>query len=778
MEDNERADVTIRFGVFEVDPRSGELRKAGARIRVQEQPFKVLLALLERPGELVSREELKIRIWPTESFGDFDHAVNVAVGKLRMALGDSADTPRYVETLHRRGYRFVFPVGSARGEKSAGAEESTKAAASESARRTQTGADRRGRAWIWGTAGLLAIVAMGAAGFWVHGRRPKLTNKSRIVLGDFANTTGDTVFDGALRQGLEVQLEQSPFLSLLSRKEMEQTLQMMKQSADAKLTPATAREICERTQSAAVLDGAIAQIGTRYSLIVKAENCANGETLASTEAEASDKNHVLEALGKGSSEIRRKLGESLASVKKYDTPLEQATTSSLEALKAYDLGYQSGEKADYATAIPFFERAVSRDPKFAMAYTLLGMMRGNLYDRSRALENLKKGYDLRAAASERERFYIEFEYYAAVDDAGGENARRVVEVWMQTYPRDCTARGEAGFLYAGLEQLEKSLAYFQEAQQLCPEDRLGAVGLVQAYIALDRFAEARAALEEATARGADSFELRKARYRLAFLQNDVAGKAEQVKYGMGKVGLEDDLLSQEAEAAAYFGHLEKAREMMRRAIDSARRAKEDDNAVTYANDGATIEAMFGNQEEARKQVTAAMKLPRAELEAYWTGLACAVAGDETRAKQLYEKVLKSLGGKDPVVRETMGPIFSALLAVNRKENAKAADIVHGTERYDMRFAYFLAYFRGLVFLAAHRVSEAEVDFQKILEHRGMVWNSPTGALVHLQIGRAYAMEGETEKARAAYEEFLTLWKDADAEIPILKQAKAEYARLK
>jgi eukaryotic-like serine/threonine-protein kinase len=773
MEDNERAGVTIRFGVFEVDPRSGELRKAGVRIRVQDQPFKVLLALLERPGELVSREELKARIWPQESFGDFDHAVNVAVGKLRTALGDSAETPRYVETLHRRGYRFVFPVEPESEEKSAGAEESAKAGASGTTKGVGHGKGRN-----WGAAGLLAIVAMGLAGLLVYGRRPRLTDKSRIVLGDFANTTGDTVFDGALRQGLEVQLEQSPFLSLLSRNEIEQTLLMMKQPSDAKLTPVVAKEICERTQSAAVLDAAIAQIGTRYSLIVKAENCANGETLASTEAEASDKNHVLEALGKASSEIRRKLGESLASVKKYDTPLEQATTNSLEALKAFDLGYQAGEKGDYSRAIPFFERAVSLDPKFAMAYTLLGMMDGNLHDRSRALENLRKGYDLRAAVSGRERFYIEFEYYAAADDAEGENSRRVIEVWMQTYPRDCTARTEAGALYAGLEQLEKSLAYFQEAHQLCPEDRLGAAELVQGYIKLDRFAEARAALDEATAKGLDSFELRRARYRLDFLQNDRAGMAEQVRYAMGKAGLEDDLLNEEASTAAYFGRLKEARELARRAIDSAGRSKEDDDAVAFANDGAMIEAMFGNQEEARKQITAAMKLPGAEVEAYWTGLACAMAGDETRATQLYERVLKPPGGNDPVLRETMGPVFSALLAMNRKEYAKAAEMVHGTEHYDMRFDFYLAYFRGLVFLSANNGSQAEADFQKVLEHRGMVWNSPTGALAHLQIGRAYAMEGETGKARAAYEEFLTLWKDADGEIPILKQAKAEYAELR
>ena len=305
-------------------------------------------------------------------------------------------------------------------------------------------------------------------------------------------------------------------------------------------------------------------------------------------------------------------------------------------------------------------------------------------------------------------------------------------------------------------------------------ERLGAAGLVTAYIVLDRFVEARAALDQAESKGLDSFELRKARYRLAFLENDATGRAEQVKYAMGKVGLEDDLLSQEADTAAYFGHLKKARELIRQAVDSARRAKEDDNAITYANDGAAIEALFGNREETRKQVTSAMRLPLADKEAYWTGLPCAIVGDETRAELLYRKVENS---SDPVSRETMFPIFSALLAVHRKESEKAAEMVRGTKRYDLRLNYFLAYVCGLVFLAAKKASEAESDFQKVLEHRGLVWNSPAGALAHLQIGRAYAMKGDTAKARSAYEDFLTLWKDADPDIPILKQAKAEYVEL-
>src|SRR6266851_5696405 len=347
----------LRFGVFEVEVRTGELRKQGVRIKLQEQPFHVLTVLLQRPGEVVTREELRSENWPADTFVDFDNSLNTAINKLREALGDSADNPRFIETLPRRGYRFIAPVtgvdGTARGSASG-----VSAAAQPISRKI--------------VAAVAVVVLAGAiAGglLWRSRQARHLTEKDTIVLGDFANSTGDPVFDGTLREGLSVELEQSPFLSLLSEEGIHHTLRMMGQPANARLTPEIVREVCQRTSSAAALDGSIALIGTQYNLILKAVNCASGDSLASTEAQANDKSHVLDQLGKAASEMRRKLGESLSTVQKYNTPLQQATTPSLEALQAYNLGWKAAYvDGDFAASLPFLQRATQLDPNFALAY--------------------------------------------------------------------------------------------------------------------------------------------------------------------------------------------------------------------------------------------------------------------------------------------------------------------------------------------------------------------------------------------------------------------------
>src|SRR5437867_1575207 len=335
-----RSRSILRFGVFEVDVRSGELRRQGVRIKLQEQPFHVLTVLLQRPGEVVTREELRSQNWPADTFVDFDNSLNTAINKLREALGDSADNPRFIETLPRRGYRFIAPVtavdGTARGT-----------AAGVSA----VAPPRSRKIVVMAAVAVLAAAGIAGGLIWRARQARRLTEKDTIVLGDFANSTGDLVFDGTLREGLSVQLHQSPFLSLLSEEGIHQTLQMMERPANTRLTPEITREVCQRTSSGAALEGSIALIGTRYTLILKAVNCVNGDLLAGTEAQANDKSHVLDALGKAASEMRRRLGESLSTVQKYNTPLEQATTPSLEALQAYNLALHT---EDEATSVTFF----------------------------------------------------------------------------------------------------------------------------------------------------------------------------------------------------------------------------------------------------------------------------------------------------------------------------------------------------------------------------------------------------------------------------------------
>src|SRR6266403_4238374 len=380
-----------RFGVFEVDLRSGELRKQGVRIKLQGQPFHVLTVLLQRPGEVVTREELRNQNWPADTFVDFDNSLNTAINKLREALGDSADNPRFSETLPRRGYRFIAPVTGVDG----------------TTRGTTTGASApwRPSSRKIVVAAAIAVLAAGTAGglLW-RARQPRhLTEKDTIVLGDFANSTGDVVFDGTLREGLSVELEQSPFLSLVTEEGIHQTLQMMERPANTRLTPEITREVCQRTSSAAALDGSIALIGTRYTLILKAVSCANGDLLASTEAQANDKSHVLDALGKAASEMRRKLGESLSTLQKYNTPLEQATTPSLEALQAYTLG----TKADLSACVPLFQRAIQLDPNFAMAYEQLGGVYQAIGETVRGIEVTRKAFELRGHMSELEKLGVE-----------------------------------------------------------------------------------------------------------------------------------------------------------------------------------------------------------------------------------------------------------------------------------------------------------------------------------------------------------------------------------
>jgi predicted Ser/Thr protein kinase len=637
--------------------------------------------------------------------------------------------------------------------------------------------------WVGVMGAAVLVVAAGSSFWWLNGRKAHaLSGKDTIVLADFTNTTGDPVFDGALRQGLTVQLEQSPFLSLVSEQRIQQTLRLMGQSADAKLIPEIARDLCQRTGSKAVLTGSIAQIGTQYSLIVNAVNCSNGETLASTEAQASDKNHVLDALGKVATDMRAKMGESLSTVQKLDTPVEQATTSSLEALQAYSLGWKAqAGKGDDTAAVPLYQRAIRLDPNFAMAFASLGTSYNNLGETSLAAENIRKAYDLRDRVSEREKFYIESHYYQFVT-GDLEKVRRAYELWAQTYPRDRVPPSNLTNIYGALGQYNKALAEAREAFRL--NEASGAANLVNTFLQLNRLEEARATAEEAQAKKFDSPPLRFILYQLAFLQNDAAGMTQQVAWAADKPGWDDVLLASEADTAAYSGRLGKAREFSRRAVASAKRAEEKETAAGYEDEAALREALFGNAAEVRQRAMAALALSTGRDVQYGAALALALAGDVARAQAMAEDLRKHFSD-DTIVHFNYLPTIHARLALSHNDSSKAIEALQAAAPYELGIpgagtfttALYPVYVRANAYLAGHQGSEAATEFQKILDHRGIVVNAPIGVLAHLGLARANALEGDTVKARAAYEEFLTLWKDADPDIPILKQAKAEYAKL-
>jgi DNA-binding winged helix-turn-helix (wHTH) protein/tetratricopeptide (TPR) repeat protein len=750
---NEGAKI-LRFGTFEMDLRSGELRRQGVRIKLQEQPFQVLSTLLRRAGDVVTREELRTQLWQSDTFVDFDNGLNTSINKIREALDDSAESPRFIETLPRRGYRFIASV---------------------------TGAEIAGPAsrQRWRMAAAVVVVAGGisAGALLWHWRKPLLTQKDTIVLGDFANSTGDAVFDGTLREGLSVQLYQSPFLSLVSDEGIRQTLRMMERPTNTRLTPEITREVCQRTSSAAALDGSIALIGTRYTLILKAVNCVNGELLSATEAQANDKSQVLDALGKVASEMRRRLGESLSSVQKYNTPLEQATTPSLEALQAYNFGLNTD---DDAAALAFYQRAIQLDANFAMAHWALA---GTTDDTALAAGSARKAFELRAGLSEREKFHIEADYYWIVT---GDlmKAQRIAEVGTRTYPRDPDFHISLHMYATALGQYEASLKESLEWLRFYPRNTLSYRVLGFTYLYLNRVEEAEATGKQAHAKGLDS-RLAPLLYGIAFYRGDTSEMTRQAASVAAKAEEEDLLLALEADTAAYSGHLGKARELLQRAADSAGRARDKESAATYYAVSALREALFGSADRAGQQAILAKGLAsRRDIE-YGLALAFAYAGDANQAQALADDLGKRFPD-DTVVQFNYVPALRAKIALLHAKPQEAIALLEAASPYELGLPsvnyynwpnLYPVYVRGEAYLGAHQGKEAAVEFQKILDHRGIVLNEPIGALAHLQLGRAYAMQGDTAKSRAAYQDFLTLWKDADPDIPILHEAKAEFARL-
>jgi serine/threonine protein kinase/tetratricopeptide (TPR) repeat protein len=628
---------------------------------------------------------------------------------------------------------------------------------------------------------LASLVAGGL--YWRSRQSGKLGEKDTIVLADFTNTTGDAVFDGTLRQGLAVQLEQSPYLSLISDERIQQTLKMMGQSADARLTPDISREVCERTASAASLNGSIAQIGSQYTIILKAVNCANGESIASTEAEAADKSHVLDALSKAASEMRGKLGESLSTVKKFETPVQEASTSSLEALQAFSRARDRSSANDFPGAIPLLKRAIDLDPNFAMAYAVLGTSYANVGEPGLAAENVQKAYELRDRVSEREKYYIDSHYY---EMASGDldKARQVFEVWVQSYPRDEAPITNLGVIYGALGENEKALARAQEAFRIDPSG-LNYSNLVGSFFTLNRFEEARAVAEEAKTKKLDSANLHAALYQLAFIRNDKEEMAREVAWATGKPGVEDVAFASESDTAAYAGQLRKARDFSRQASASAGRADEKETSASYEAQEGLREALFGNAGQAKERSDAALKLSNGRDVQFLAALALAIAGDANRAQELVNDFNKRFPD-DSIAQFNYVPSIRAQIALDHHDPSKAIEILQPVTQYELGQlgsggispSLYPLWVRGEAYRMAGEGKEAAREYQKILDNRGIVVNGPIGALAHLGLARASVLEGDTAKARTAYQDFFALWKDADADIPVLIAAKSEYAKLK
>ena len=783
------AKVVYEFGPFRMDPDKQVLLRDGQLIAVTPKAFETLLVLVRRGREAISKEELLKEIWP-DSFVE-EANLSQHIFKLRKALGDTLEGERYIVTLPGRGYRFAVPVhtiteggdvlvAQMRSRAQILIEEQVPELGEPQAAALPPPAHPKPK-WLLRSA-VAAAIAIGCIGLLLllrhHSTRTRALNETdTVVLADFANSTGDPVFDGTLRQGMAVQLEQSPFLSVISERRMEQTLRLMGRPADERLNLEVAREICQRTGSAAIIDGSIASLGSQYVLGLRAENCRNGDVLDEQQVRAARKEDVLGALDKAVTRLRTRLGESLSSLQKFDTPVEEATTPSLEALKAYSLGRKVFFAKGNAAALPFLERAVELDPNFAIAHRALGQVYGNLTQRGRMEFHLRKAYELRLKVSERERFYIEANYYW---NGTGELEKAIpaYELWRQTYPRDYALYVHLGVIYASLGNLEKALEEAKESVRLEPNVENNYGNVSNDYIFLNHLDQAEMVLEQAREHGFEGEYTVRLRYDLGFLKRDRARMEQAMAAAAGNPGIEYTLLEKQASTQAWYGRWKDFRQSTGRAMESATRNNAAETAAFYEAKAALIEVEAGNTKQGRADANAAIKLaPNGDVLAI-SALALALAGDTAAA----EKLAAELNHTYPVntlMQRYRLPTVKAAVALQRKQPQRAIELLQVTSPLELGADGWLlpAYLRGKAYLMLHQGNAATSEFQKFMDRWGLVRDFPWAAFARLQSARAFRLSGDKPKARAAYQDFLTLWKDADPDIPVLKQAKAEYAKL-
>ncbi len=646
------------------------------------------------------------------------------------------------------------------------------------------------RRWII-VSGVAVVGLLVATYLSTRSRAFNVNEESTVVVADFANSTGDSVFDGALRQGLSVQLQQSPFLRIVSDQRIRETLPLMGKPQDARLGPEIAKDLCLRVGSKAYIAGSIANFGNNYVIGLQAVNCLTGDLLAQEQVQEPGKEKVLDGLSRAAGKLRESLGESISSVQKFDTPLAQATTPSLEALRALSFGRDALANGNYASAVNWLKHAIADDPNFAVAYGGLWAAYGNLGESNLARVNLKKAFELREEVSERERLGIEAGYYWGVS-GDLEKARDAYELLVQSYPRDADAHFNLGNVYHGLGHLEEGLAQAQESFRLDPNSRLSYGYLIFSLVALNRFKEAGEIEKEALAKY-PAYPLGQMHFVLASLQNNTKAMTEQVAWSTGKKGIEDVLLGSESELLAFRGQLKNSREQSRRAAASASEAEETETAACYLVNSALADALFGNGEEARKSVQALRPSESRDLQ-YAKALVLALVGETAKSQTLAESLAKSFP-EDTTVRFNYLPTLRAQLALNRRDTGGAIESLQVASSDELMIpngatidiVMLPVFVRGKAYLKAHQGNEAAAEFQKILDRPGLLVFSPIRALAYIYLARAYALQSNSPagpeadaaraKACAAYKDFLTLWKDADPNVPILTEAKAEYANL-
>lgn len=788
----------LRFGPFILDGVKGELRKGSTPLKIHPQPLRVLIMLVDHAGEIVTRDEIKRTLWGEHTWVDFDGGINFCIRQIRAALSDDAEQPRYIETIPRTGYRFLFPVTAADVRQQVIPISGTAAVREHSYEQPANAPfsstvpeihvvppfipaaseTKRGRIFSPEVLPVLGILLAATAGFLyiTFHHRAKLAEKDTVVIADFRNTTGDPVFDEALKEGLAVELGQSPLLNVLSDKKIGDTLRMMGRPADERVTNDTAREVCVRSGSKALVRGTITRLGDHYVLNLDAVLCSNGEALAREFSEAPRKEDVLKALSVVSSGIRSKLGESLPSLAKYDIPIE-ATTVSLEALQSLSVAGRVAATEGDAASIPFAERALNFDRNFALAYDFLARRYTNLDQPSLALEYATKAYQLRDRVTEREQLQISAMYFRATGNL--ESMNKTLELWTASYPRDSGPHVSSCANYSFIGQYENALLECRQVVGLSPDNAATYENLASVYLSLNRYDEAQHTCEQGLARSMLCLQL----YNLYFARGDSAGMAQQFSAAVGKPGYEDAVLSAESNTQAYYGKLRRARELSDRATESATRSSLPEAAALWKAIAALREAELGETSEARRGVAEALRLAPSRNAKILGAIALGRIGETARARELVNE-LAQIYPDNTLLKIYWFPVIDAAISIRENNLSSAFSALEVAAPYDLARpspneigTLYPVYLRGQAYLTARNGTAAAAQFQKVLDHPGIVLNFVTGALAHLGLARAYVLQADSVKARAAYNDFFMLWKDADSDIPILKQARAEYARL-
>ena len=781
------------FGPFTVDPADRVASRDGTALAMTPKVFDTLVYLIRNRGRLLSKDELLKGIWPDAFVEEVNLAVNIST--LRKLFGEGPQDGRYIVTVPGSGYRFVAEVSVMideqesikPGEKilantdSVGSanqlDQPATTAASHSPTSIEKSSPHRNNIWIGAAAAATALVALI---FLYTLRRPHispgLTAQDFILLADFENSSGESVLDDTLKEGVAVNLGQSPFLNLVVNDRVRETLRFMGRSPDERIESVLAREICQRTGAKAMVSGTVSRLGTAYVVAIEAANCADGTTIAREQVEAKNKETLLPALSRATAKLRGKLGESLGSVEQFGVPIEQATTPSLEALKSYSIGMEQHRRGAEKDAIPFFSHALELDPNFAMALARRGAAYNNLGETTAASEDFRKAYALRANLSEREKLYLTVRFQDATTSDTTKSIE-TYELWGRLYPRDLQPFDGLAARYQIVGDYEKALTAGLQALQLNPDDYVPYANLAATYEALGRFDEAKRICEQAASVKRDSSYTHRVLYEIAFLHNDKATMQHEVSIAAG-TDREDEMLSDEAFALSSIGKLRQARQLFQRVwSDYERKGLHDHAAYLIAQEG-LIEADYGNYAEAKTLADKSISLAEGIDARSTVAEVLSLSKQQAEARAIADDLRKRFAQHAPLNSATI-PTVLAAAAIQDGNPKKGLELLEQAKPYDLSEFSNLApaYIRGQAFLQSRSGTEAVVEFHKLLDHEGINAASPRHALAELGLARSYAIQGENEKASTTYKQFLSRWAEADSDIPILRQAKSELARL-